>query len=230
MTTRYIDELSHCEHLLIVEGEAAAVAAFVAQARRDTSALSLEALLPAPATLTEVDPFMLAHFHLVFGEQDEARAIYDDIDEPWPLPDPDPDSRALREWLRTDPSLTANARQVQRNVVLHGALDVVAWKRNRWGAAGDLHDVTFEQVSDERVHYRFNDAASRMAALHAIAAKYPKLDVGAIVVDFGKRQQSWFYRFANDTSMRHAQAFLPEDESVVELYIDNPPDLFAYAG
>lgn len=230
MTTRYIDDLSHCEHLLVVEGAAEAVAAFVEQARRGSCALSLEALVPPPATLAEVDPFMLAHFHLVFGEQDEARAIYDDINEPWPLPEPDPDSRALRDWLRSDPPLTVNARQVQRNVVLHGALDAVSWKRTHWGAASDLRDVSVEQVSDERVHYRFSDVTSRLAALQAIAAKHPGLDIGVITADFGKRHQGWFYRFANEAHLQWTQDAMPAGESVVELYIDNPPSQFAYAG
>lgn len=230
MTSRYIGDLTHVEHLLVVEGDPDKVTAFVEGAQRNGSPLSLEVLVPPPVALVEVDALMVAHFHLVFGEQDEARAIYDEIDEPWPLPAVDEGSAALRELLRADPTLMQNARLVQKNVQTYGALDAAAWKRARWGSAGDLRDVECDRINDDRVHYRFNSPISRQMALQEIAGNHPGLSMGAIVTNFGARKQHWFYRFFGTQDLRAVEQRFPEGEDVVELFIDNPPDLFAYAG
>lgn len=230
MTSRYIGDLTHVEHLLVVEGDPDKVAAFVEQAQRNGLPLSLDALVPPPAALAEIDALMVAHFHLVFGEQDEARAIYDEIDEPWPLPEVDEGSAALRELLRADPTLMKNARAVQKNVQTYGVLDAAAWKRARWGSASDLRDVEYERVNDDRVHYRFDSPVSRQIALQEIAGNNPGLSLGAIVTNFGDRKQHWFYRFYDTQDLRAVEQRFPAGEAVVELFIDNPPDLFAYAG
>jgi len=230
MTSRYIGDLTHVEHLLVVEGDPDKVAVFVERARRAGLPLSLEALIPPPEELAEIDALMVAHFHLVFGDQAEARILYDEIDEPWLLPEVDEASAALRELLRTDPTLMKNARVVQKNVQKFGALDAGAWKSARWGSAADLRDVVFEQISDDRVHYRFDAPVSRHMALQDIAGKHPDLSIGAIVTNFGARKQQWFYRFFGTQDLKAVEQRFPADEDVVELFIDNPPELFAYAG
>jgi hypothetical protein len=230
MTSRYIGDLTHVEHLLVVEGDPDKITAFVESAQRNGSPLSLEALVPPPAELAEIDALMVAHFHLIFGEQSEARILYDEIDEPWPLPEVDEASAALRELLRTDPTLMKNARLVQKNVQKFGALDVSAWKRARWGAVPDLRNVQLDRVNDDRVHYRFESPDSRHMALQEIAAKHPGLSIGAIVTNFGARKQQWFYRFFGTQDLRAVEQRFPANEDVIELFIDNPPELFAYAG
>ena len=230
MNSRFIGDLTHVEHLLVVEGEPDQIAAFVAGARRGDVALSLQALVPPPQALADVDPMSLAHFHLVFGEQHEARNLYDELDEPWPLPDVDEGSRALRELLRTDTSISADARTVQKNLQTYGVLNAEVWKSARWGSSADLRDVAYELVNDDRVHYRFTSPVSRQTALHEIAGRYPQLSMGAIVTNFGARKHHWFYRFADSQDMHSVEQSFPKDADMVELFMDNPPELFAYAG
>lgn len=230
MTHRLITDQSHCEHLLVVEGEPQDIRCFVENAIGPGSALSLSKLLPPPASLDEVDAVTLAHFHLMSGDCEAARAIYEELGEPWPLPQVDPSSRALREHLRANPQIALDARRVQLNLTRHGALDVRSWKHTHWGAAVDLTAPAIEAALAERVHYRFQDGSNRMCAMLAVARAYPRLTVGGIVADFRARAQSWFFKFADDNRIEQVSSDFTTQTSLVELFIDNPPEIFAHAG
>lgn len=230
MTQRLVTDLSHCEHLLVVEGEPEDIRRFVEAAIGPGSALSLAKLLPPPATLDDVDAMTLAHFHLMSGDCAAARAIYEELGEPWPLPPDDPNSRALREHLRAHPQIALDTRRVQVNLTRHGALDVRGWKCVHWGAAADLTAPAIEAALAERVHYRFNDGANRLCAMLAMARTCPWLTFGGIVADFRARTQSWFFRFADDSRIEQVVSDFAPQASLVELFIDNPPEIFAHAG
>lgn len=239
MTSRYVGDLTHCEHLFVLEGTAAEVDAFLQSAHTPGVPFSLAALLPAPEGLREMDPLTWAHYHLVSGDVEKARVAYDEIGAEWPVFENAEATEALRVLLRGNPDIVRDALVVQRNLQRWGVADARQWRLQTWGSNSDIKECRIERVSAERVHVHVVDSTDRTAALQLLCCQRPGLTTGCIVANFAQRTQSWLISFKDTDrtgnmlktkSRQFCKRSWEKDQDLVELFLDNWPEQFHAEG
>lgn len=224
MKQRILTDETHSEHLLVLFGGPEQLDAFQRETQDEAGALCLTKALPPPA-LEDVDPLCIAHYHLMAGNDSGARAIYEELNVPYPLAGNET-TLEMRAFLASRTDIQRDARCIQKNIHRGGAVDAREWKKDHWGGVADITGAASERPDAGCLIYRFSDRWNRERALLALVLKHaPAIKGGCIVADFWARKESW--RFVQGrTDVVGEQREMTAGDGLVTLYIDNPPNVF----
>lgn len=225
MTERLISGLSHCEHLVFIEGSSAAIDLLMPRAAgSEAGQVRLDKLLPPPPGLTDLDPLTIAHFQLMNGMFEAAKQSFAEMGETMPLDD------AGQPLLSQE--VISDSLRVSLHLQQFGAPDRRSWKRDNWGSAA-TPSITAHREADDVLLLKWQAESSFWPACVRMVNKLLELTVGAVYVDFTKKVQNWMLRPEGQRELVYCPSSsmgFPDSADFVKLHIDNLPAQFRRAG
>lgn len=209
-----------CQHLVVLTGDESRLDQLCA------GGFLLANVLPAPSQLHDADETDVIAFHLLYGQMQEAHRISDEIGEDWPFDSPSPSSREVRDYLKGAPGVAQAAQRVLTHLQRTGHISARAWKKEFWGHASDLANVTIQRHQPGVATLRFTDEHSRLSALLTLALRDESVQVAAIVVDTRRLTQYWFDSATATGSKAfelQEQHFEDEGDLAVQSWLEHPP-------